>query len=135
MKSKKSVRITVISTLIIIALFVFCYFWFIRPMYLNNLDQEKTVSLEKAQIIRFGKFSEQGKVFSIELEITGNAHSNVDIYLSDEKGPKHSAAVKGKNMDFTYKNDWHSDSCFIEIVPREKMGGKVEVNCRFLALE
>ncbi len=104
-------------------------------MYLNNLDQKRTVSLENEQIIRFGKYSDQGKVFSIELEITGNAKSNVDIYLSNEKGPQHAAAVKGKNMEFTYKNDWFGDSCYIEIVPRGKEGGKVDISCRFLALE
>ncbi|MCR9173085.1 MAG: hypothetical protein NXI10_11360 [bacterium] len=135
MKSSKSVRITIISTLVIIALFVFCYFWFIRPMYLNNLDQNKTVSLEKEQIIRFGKYPDQGEVFSIELEIKGNAKSNLDIYLSNENGPQHTAAVKGKNLEFTYKNDWYGDSCYIEMVPRGKRGGKAEINCRFLALE
>jgi len=104
-------------------------------MYLNNLDQNRTVSLEKEQIIRFGKYPDQGKVFSIELEITGNAKSNVDIYLSSEKGPQHAAAVKGKNLEFTYKNDWYGDSCYIEIVPRGAKRGKVDINCRFLALE
>ncbi len=135
MKSSKTVRITIISSLIIIALFVISYFWFIRPMYLNNLDQNRSVSLKKEQVIRFGKYPDQGKVFGIELEISGNANSNVDIFLSSEKGPQHMAAVKGKNLDFTYKNDWHGDSCFIEIVPREEAGGKVEINCRFLALK
>lgn len=135
MKSPKTVRITIITALIIIALFVFCYYWFIRPMYLNNLDQNRTISIKSEQVIAFGKYNDQGKVFGIELEIKGNAKSNIDIVLSNEKGPQHTAAVKGKNLEFTYKNDWYGDSCFVEIVPRGKVGGKVEINCRFLALE
>jgi hypothetical protein len=135
MKQGKTVRITIISTLIIIGLFIFSYYWFIRPMYLNNLDQNRSVTLRKEQTIRLGKYSDQKKVFGIELEIKGNSDSNVDIILSDENGPKHTAAVKGKNLDFVYKNDWFGDSCLIEIVPRGAIGGKVDVNCRFLALD
>ncbi|PWL28232.1 MAG: hypothetical protein DCO96_09670 [Fluviicola sp. XM-24bin1] len=135
MKSSKTVRITIIITLIIITLFIVCYYWFIRPIYLNNLDQNRTVSLKKEQAVAFGKYADQGEVFGIELEITGNASSNVDIILSDTEGVKHIAGVKGKNLEFTYKNDWYSDSCFIELIPRDSKGGKVDINCRFLALE
>jgi len=102
-------------------------------MYLNNTEQNRSVTLDKHRIIRLGKYPEQKKVFGIELEIKGNAKSNVDIFLSNEKGPKHTAAVKGKNLDFVYKNAWYGDSCFIEIVPRGTKGGKVDVSCRFLA--
>ena len=130
---QKSARITIISTLIIIGLFVFSYYWFIRPMYLNNMDQNRVVLLKKEQSVAFGKYADQKKVFGIELEITGDSDSNVDIILSDEKGVRHTAAVKGKNLDFVYKNEWYGDSCFVEIVPRKALGGKLEVNCRFLA--
>jgi len=133
MKKKNAVRNTIISTLIIIGLSVFCYYWFIKPMYLNNLDQNKTVRLKKTQIICFGKYSDQKDVFGIELEITGNSDSNVDIVLSDEKSLKHTASVKGKNLDFVYKNAWYGDSCFIQIIPRDAVGGKLDINCRFLA--
>ena len=135
MKSKKNLRITITTTLIITGLFVFSYYWFIRPMYLNNLDHSKSISLKKEQIIAFGKYPSQGKVFGIELEITGNSDSNLDIFLSNKKGPQHTAAVKGKQLEFVYKNDWLGDSCFIEIIPRGEIGGKLEINCRFLALE
>lgn len=135
MKPSKSIQITLVSLLIIIGLFIFSYYWFIRPMYMNNVDQTRTVMLESDQEIRLGKNSEQGKIFGIELEVKGNANSNLDIYLSNEKGLQHSAAVKGKNLDFTYKNDWYGDSCYIQIIPRGKMGGKATVNCRFLAMD
>lgn len=135
MKQRKPVRNTILSSLIIIGLSAFCYYWFIRPMFLNNMDQNRNISLEKEQIIKFGKYVDQKKVFGIELEIKGNSDSNVDIVLSDENGVKHSAAVKGKNLDFVYKNDWFGDSCFIEMIPRGKVGGQVDVNCRFLASE
>lgn len=104
-------------------------------MYLNNLDQQKSVSIKKESKIAFGKYKNQQKVFGIELEVTGYAASNVDISISDGKKVHHTAAVKGKKMDFVYKNDWHSDSCFITIVPRGKIGGKASVNCRFLAID
>ena len=123
----------IVSTLLIIGLFVFCYYWFIRPMYLNNLDQQKTISLKKEQTVSFGKCENQKNVFGIELEITGNSASNVDIILADENETKHTAGVKGKNLDFVYKNDWYGDSCFITIIPRKEIGGNVEINCRFLA--
>lgn len=135
MKRKNHVRATIISTLIIIGLFIFCYYWFIRPIYLNNWDQSKTISLKKEQTIAFGKYEGQNKVFGIELEMTGNSDSNVDVLISDEKGNRHVASIKGKNMDFVYKNSWTGDSLFINIVPREAIGGKIEINCRFLAVD
>lgn len=135
MKDRKYVRATIISTLAIIGLFIFCYYWFIRPVYLNNLDQSRSISLKKTQTISFGKYEDQKKVFGIELEITGNSSSNVDIVLSDENGVRHTAAVKGKDLDFVYKNEWYGDSCFIQITPRKKVGGKIDVNCRFLAID
>lgn len=135
MKERKYVRATIISTLVIIGLSVFSYYWFIRPMYLNNLDQEKVVSLKKEQTIAFGKYKDQQKVFGIELEITGHSSSNVDITISDGKNTYHTAAVKGKKMDFVYKNDWHTDSCYITIIPRGEVGGKAQIHCRFLALD
>lgn len=135
MKQRNYIGATLISTLVIIGLFVFSYFWFIRPMYLNNLDQNKTVSLKKERTIAFGKYKDQQKVFGIEVEITGHSDSNVDITISDGKKIYHTAAVKGKEMDFVYKNDWHEDSCFITIIPRGKVGGKAEINCRFLAVD
>lgn len=135
MRKKNLTRNTVISTLTIILLFVFCYYWFIRPIYLNNLDQNKSISLKKTQLVSFGKYSDQQNIFGIELEITGQSDSNVDIIISDEEGPKHTAAVKGKNLDFVYKNDWYGDSCFVELVPRGKVGGKIEINCRFLSMD
>jgi len=104
-------------------------------MYLNNLDQQKSISLEKTQKVAFGKYADQKKVFGIELEIKGNSASNVDIVIADEKGTRHIAGVKGKNLEFVYKNDWKGDSCFIEVIPRKKVGGKLEVNCRFLAID
>lgn len=135
MSKRNYVRNTIISTLIIIGLFVSCYWYYIRPMYLNNLDQQKSISLKKTQKVAFGKFADQNKVFGIELEIKGNSASNVDIVIADEKGMRHIAAVKGKNLDFVYKNDWLGDSCFIEVIPRKKVGGTLEVNCRFLAID
>jgi len=135
MKQNKTVRFTIISTLIIIALFIFCYFWFIRPIYLNNLDQNRSISIKKEQTIAFGKHKNQKQVFEIELEIKGNAHSNLDIIISDQKSDKHLASVKGKNLDFTYKNEWYDDSCFVTIIPRNATGGKAEIICRFLAVE
>ncbi len=135
MRQKNYLRSTIVSTLVIMGLFAFCYWYFIRPMYLNNVDQQKTISLQKTQKIAFGKYPEQKKVFGIELEISGSASSNVDIVISDEKGMHHSAALKGKKLDFVYKNNWTSDSCFIEVLPRGKKHGTVNVNCRFLAID
>lgn len=135
MKERKMILSTIVSTLVIIGLFVFCYVWYIRPMYLDNLDQEKTVQVKKDQTLRFGKYPDQQKIFGIELEITGSAGSNLDVSIGDSSRTIHQAAVKGKKVDFVYKSEWHSDSCFIRIEPRGKVSGKLEVHCRFLAVD
>jgi len=67
--------------------------------------------------------------------MTGNSDSNLDILISDEDGNRHAASVKGKNLDFVYKNSWTGDSIFIQMVPRGAAGGNVEINCRFLAVD
>ena len=135
MKQQKTVRYTIVSTLIIIGLFVFCYIYFIRPIYLNNIDHSETIFIKKEQRIRFGKHENQDNVFGIELEITGNATSNLDIIISNQEGDQHIASVKGESLDFTYKNEWYDDSCFLTILPKGKPGGRVNIVCRFLSMD
>jgi hypothetical protein len=104
-------------------------------MYLNNLDQHKSITLQKTQIVAFGKYPDQKGIFGIEIEIKGQSKSNVDLLISDIEGLKHGASVKGKNLDFVYKNDWYSDSCYIRILPRGEVDGKLDIHCRFLATD
>ena len=132
---KKSVPIALVSTVIIIALGIWSYYKFIRPIYLNNSNQTETINLKNDRNFAFGKHPDHGNVYGIELEMSGNSDSNFDVIISDGTKDVHMASVKGKNIDFVYKNDWYSDSIFLEIIPRKTVGGKVTVDCRFLALD
>jgi hypothetical protein len=132
---KKSVPITLVGTLIVIVLGIWAYYEFVRPIYLNNVNQSETIKLKNDTDFAFGKHSDHGKVYGIELEMSGNSASNFDLIISNGTEDVHMAIVKGKNIEFIYKNDWYSDSVFLELIPKKEIGGKVTVECRFLALD
>lgn len=134
-KQRYYTTITLVVTTLIVVLGIWGYNAIIRPIYLNNKNQTKTIVLEPKTKVAFGKYPEQGKIYGIEIEITGNANSNFDLMLSDGAQNLSAASIKGKDIDFTYVNNWTADSCFIQMIPRGKVGGKVTIDVRFLALE
>lgn len=132
---KKSVPFTLIGTVIVIGLGIWAYYEYIRPIYLNNSNQTETIDLKKDTDFAFGKHKGHGNVYGIELEMSGNSESNFDLIISDGTKDVHMATIKGKNVDFIYKNDWYADSIFLQLIPRGEIGGEIAVDCRFLALD
>lgn len=132
---KNTVSVTLLMTALIIGLGIWGYFEFIRPIYLNNSNQTETIDLKSETKFAFGKHKDQGAVYGIEIEMSGNSASNFDLIISNGDHDKHAATIKGKNVEFIYKNDWHEDSCFLLIIPKGKVDGKITVDCRFLALD
>jgi hypothetical protein len=127
------------TSLAIVALIIGLSFWgyfaYIRPIYLNNATQTETISLKKERNFAFGKHLDQGKVYGIEIEVSGNSDSNFDLIISNGVQDVHAASIKGEDIEFIYKNDWNTDSCFLKVLPKGDVGGEITVECRFLALE
>lgn len=119
---------------LIIGLGFWGYFAYIRPIYLNNATQTETIDLKKEKNLAFGKHLDQGKVYGVEIEVSGNVYSNFDLIISNGVKDVHAASVKGKDIEFIYKNDWNTDSCLLSVFPKGEIGGKISVKCRFLAL-
>jgi len=134
-KKKHYVTITLLFTGLIIVLGIWGYNKIIRPTYLNNANQTKTINLKSNTELAFGKYDNQGDVFGIEIEVSGNSASNFDLIISNGEQDMHAATIKGEDIEYIYKNDWYVDSCFLTVIPKGKVGGKVTVDCRFLALD
>jgi hypothetical protein len=135
-KSKRYyVTTTLVITAAIIGLGIWGYYAIIQPIYLNNASQTQTKEMQSTADFEFAKYKNQGDVYGIEIEITGNTASNFDLVISNGKQDVNAASVKGKNIDFIYVNDWIADSCFIQLKSHDQPGGKVTVTCRFLALD
>ncbi|NRA12437.1 MAG: hypothetical protein HRT57_10840 [Crocinitomicaceae bacterium] len=134
-RGKYYVTISIAIVAAIIVLGFWGYFAYIRPIYLNNTPQTETIDLKKETEFAFGKHIDQGKIYGIEIEMSGDSDSNFDLLISNGIQDVHVASIKGEDIEFIYKNDWNTDSCFLTLLPRGYIGGKVTVECRFLALE
>lgn len=132
---KHYISVTLAITALIVALGIWGYFEYVRPIYLNNANQTETIDLKSDLNFEFGKHKDQGKVYGIEIEISGNSDSNFDLIISNGVQDVHAASIKGKDIDFIYKNDWYADSCYLIVIPKDEVGGRITVDCRFLALE
>ena len=134
MIKKKFSLITLILSIAIIVIGYFAYVKFIRPIFLNNQMQTLTVVLEDSEQLVLIKGAEQKDIFSIEVEITGEASGIFDVLVSNEAGLVHAIALKGKSVDYIYKGDWYSDTCYLDFRGRESASGKLTVEYRFLGL-
>lgn len=133
-RGKYYVQTSLVIVALIIGLSLWGYFAYIQPIYLNNSAQTETIDLKKETNFTFGKYLDQGKIYGIEIEVSGNSNSNFDLIISNGIQDVHAASIKGKDIQFIYKNDWNTDSCFLNVFPKGEIGGKVKVECRFLAL-
>tara|TARA_B110000879_G_scaffold181940_1_gene239600 strand:+ start:238 stop:720 length:483 start_codon:yes stop_codon:yes gene_type:complete len=134
-RGKYYVPVSLTIAALIIGLGFWGYAAYIRPIYLNNAAQTETIDLKKETNFTFLKHLDQGKVYGIEIEVSGNVKSNFDLIISNGDKEVHAASLKGKNIQFLYKNNWSTDSCFLSVLPKGEIGGKVTIDCRFLALE
>jgi hypothetical protein len=131
---KKSPLIILVISGIFITLGIIAYYEVIQPIYQSNNSQIQEIDVSKKNKMSFGKHAGQENIFSIEIELSGSLDSNFDLVISDENQDKHAAVIKGKKIDFVYKTDWYSDSCFLSIYPKGKNKGKVKAEVRFLSL-
>ncbi|MBL4861811.1 MAG: hypothetical protein JKY09_02185 [Crocinitomicaceae bacterium] len=131
---KKYTFTTLIITAILVIIGILSYYKIIRPIYLNNMNQVVSIDLSKEQNVALGKYKNQKSIYGIELEISGKTSSNFDLMISNGEQNVHAATIKGGEIDFVYKNDWYSDSCFLYFLPRGDKPGKLTIYCRFLAL-
>ena len=134
MKKKSTYTILIVS-LLILFIGIYSYQTFLKPFYLNNQNQTQKINLNFNSDLSFWKFKDQKSIYGIEIEIIGRTESIFDLSISNGEQIIHSASIKNGEIDFVYKNDWYSDSCFLYFKPRENKAGELEINCRFLALD
>lgn len=119
---------------IIISLVILAYLYVLNPIYTQNNEHRKSIELKTTnREIVFKKHTNQEEVFSLELEITGQTKHNFTVALSNGKEFVHYARIKGNKVDFTYVNDWYSDSIIIQVTPEENENGKLDFSCRFIS--
>ena len=133
MKRKYPV-IIVITSILIMIIGYFAYTHFIGPVYKNNLLKTIDTTLTGTKTIALAKEKDQRDIFSIEIEISGKTNGITDIIVSNEKSPVHTIALKGGEIDYIYKADWYSDSCFLRIEGRDQSTGNLHIEYRFLGL-
>ena len=134
MRKYSALVILIFSVLFIIAGY-FVYTGYLRPLYDNNVSQTETINLSQKKELIFHKRDEQNKIFNVEIEINGNTRSNFGLNILDGNKSVHSARIKGgSEVEFTYVNDWYSDSIVLLFEPEAFEEGTLEVECRFLSL-
>ncbi|MBL1281605.1 MAG: hypothetical protein COA33_015115 [Fluviicola sp.] len=135
MKKRLPITTFIISILIVV-LSYFMYQNYIAPIYLNNKAQEESIDLSQNQIVTLSKSSEQKRVYSIELEFSGNSASNLSIVLTDSIGiPMKEIKLKKGEIDYMFQDEWYSSECTLTFSSKEKMKGELEVEYRFLGLK
>lgn len=131
---KRSTLITFILSILIIIVGYLAYIKYIRPTYLFNPTQTKEVVLGETNLITLIKHTDQQDIFGIEIEVNGNSSGIFDMMVFNETGLVHTIALKGEEVDYIYKNDWYSDTCFLKFIERDNANGELSVEYRFLGL-
>lgn len=122
-------------TALFIFLGIFVYQRYLGPMIANNQSKEISIELNSSAGIVLKKEKNQGDVFSIELEFSGKSSANLQLMIG-ESATKLLQVVQLKKgqIAFDYTNDWHSDSCYIEVISDASPGEKLDLSYRFLTL-
>ena len=56
-------------------------------------------------------------VFSLEFELAGTSNVNISFSIGENEQSIHQfGKLKQGEIDFTYQNDWYSDTLFLEII-------------------
>jgi hypothetical protein len=103
-------------------------------MYQNNVSQTVQIDLSSSTSLSLKKKSEQGNIFGIEVEIAGTSKNNIGISLSNGQHAIHQVRLKKGEIDFVYKNDWYTDSLFLNFEIDSNENGTLEIAYRFLGL-
>lgn len=112
----------------------FAYDQYVRPMYHNNFGQTIELDLEKSTTYSLGKIPEQDGIFGLEIEIEGKTDEIIGLLFSNGKEAIHHVRLKDGEIDFVYKNDWYTDSLFVQIDKKPNETGKLTMTYRFLGL-
>lgn len=131
---KKSSLITLVIAVVIVVIGIFAYQSIVQPFLDNNISQTIEIDLEETQEIRLGKKTNQEKVFSLEIEITGTSSNNLSIDLLDDNIEMYNAKVKKGAIDIAIAQDWYSDSVIIVINTKDPEDDKLTIDYRFLSL-
>lgn len=131
---KKSSLITLVIAVVIVVIGIFAYQSIVQPFLDNNISQTIEIDLEETQEIRLGKKTNQEKVFSLEIEITGTSSNNLSIDLLDDNIEMYNAKVKKGAIDIAIAQDWYSDSVIIVINTKDPEYDKLTIDYRFLSL-
>ena len=119
-----------------VAVGVFVYQKYLSPILKNNSTQRTKIVLNKDSSVLLFKKKNQGKVYSLEIEIEGNSSEIIHLEIGEsEKRILHDARIKNGNIDFVYSNDWYIDSCYLRIEPSRKSNSKLNISYRFLSLD
>lgn len=118
---------------------ILCYFAyqkFIYPIYLKNELQTTEISLKKGEEVLLSKVESQKKIYSIEIEFTGQLKSNTTIFLCDSIGiPNQQIRLKKGEINQFYFGDWYSSSCKLKFDSKEELRGNLKIDYRFLAVD
>lgn len=122
-------------TAVFIFLGIFVYQRYLGPMIANNQSKEISIQLNSRKEIVIHKDKSQGKVYAIELEFLGKSRSNLQLIIGESTAKLNQIIqLKKGQIDFSYTNDWYSDSCYIEISSAPPYSGKLNLTYRFLTL-
>ncbi|MFT5859535.1 MAG: hypothetical protein ACI865_001638 [Flavobacteriaceae bacterium] len=125
--------ITLILAVLILVLGYVLYEKYIVPFNQNNSSKTRSIVLDKDHHLVLTKQKDQGKIFSLELEITGNAADIVEIIISNpSKTTAYNARIKGGEIDFDYINDWYDDTCILDIQATKTSSDKLTIESRFI---
>lgn len=117
-----------------VVLAVWAYMYYVKPLYLFN--EEHTLELnfspnDSCIITNDGN----GQPFSLEIDLQGKTSAIIDLIVRNENDPVHSIAIKGPEIDYTYKSEWYSDTCKLVVHGRSNAEGTLTVRYRFLKLD
>lgn len=132
MKKQRTLTTLIITVLIIIVAY-FAYTRYVKPIYFDNPKQSLEVILGTEQIITLERLDNQKDIYSIEIELSGNATANLSVFISDNDSiPEKQISLKKGTIDHLYISDWYSDKCYLTI--SGGTFGKLKVEYRFLGL-
>lgn len=127
--------IVFVSTAIFILLGYVSYVKIIRPIYRNNRTSHENIRLNTTKEITLINKNDQGKVYSIEIEIEGNSSTDLTLIVGENAtSPLQLIQLKKGEINFDYVNDWYSDSCYLQITPKSPTKDSLDISYRFLAI-
>lgn len=122
-----------IMTVIILILGWMAYVYVLQPVYLGSTELEKTIHVDGSprRIVLVPPKDQEG-IYSLEIEFGGRVDDILDISIADHTQIPVVANVKGPEIDYSFKNDWYNDTCFITVRSRSGKSGTLNIRYRFL---